>query len=364
MPARYDEKRDFDRTPEPRSAQTARGRYHARFVIHRHEATRLHYDLRIYNGTALSSWAVPKGFSYRPEDKHLAVQTEDHPLKYLEFEGVIPRGEYGGGTIRVWDSGFFDLARGVDVVAEIESGELKVVFHGRRVRGEWHLVNTRGSEWILFKARDAYARETAHLLSPSVDLSRLQNASTPPAFMRPARTVGPFDGPEWIFELDFPGVPVRVATGDSPSILTPQRRELTAHLPHLLDELQRFACNSALLDGVLVRDGPDGIPDSDAAARAIDEEDPALSLYVYDITVWDGFDTTSMPLIERKEVVRSIVPTAPSVLFVDYVASRGTELASEAARRGLKRLIAKRADSLYRAGRVSDWRRVDCSIAT
>ena len=361
MQTEYEKKRSFDKTPEPRASSEAE-RQKQLFVIHRHEATRLHYDLRVFNGTALSSWAVPKGFSYRPTDKHLAVKTEDHPTEYLEFEGVIPRGEYGGGTMRVWDSGPFDLARGEDVNTEIATGELKLILFGRRLRGEWHLVNTNENEWLLFKSKDQYAREEEYLLTPSIDISSLQSIDRPPAPMRPGRVVEPFDESGWVFELCFPGVMVRVETGVYQRVRSVRGRDLTDKVQHLQSSLSAFRCASSLLDGVLVCNGEGGIPDSKAAETSLESEDSKLSLYLYDMVLWDGYFIGDMPLSDRKEVLRSVVPASESVLFVDSVASQGVALAGEAARLGLGALVAKRLDAPYRPGKAGSWRKVDCTL--
>ena len=135
-------------------------------MIHRHEARAVHYDLRLEHGGALCSWAVPRGFSFDPKDKRLAVRTEDHPIEYLEFTGVIPRGQYGAGTMLIWDRGTFDLVVENDWDTAVAKGELKFVLRGRKLRGEWHMVKTKQApnSWLLFKSGDRYAgppRDTA-----------------------------------------------------------------------------------------------------------------------------------------------------------------------------------------------------------
>ena len=154
----YRKKRDFERTPEP-APQPVEERAGDVFVVHRHDASRLHYDLRIELNGALCSWAVPKGFSYDPDDKHLAVRTEDHPLEYENFHGVIPKGQYGAGTMTIWDRGRYEFVRVDGVDDPLAAGEVKLVLRGRRLRGEWHLVRTKQgpNTWLLFKKRDRYA---------------------------------------------------------------------------------------------------------------------------------------------------------------------------------------------------------------
>jgi bifunctional non-homologous end joining protein LigD len=153
---RYRAKRDFARTPEP-APGPAPGHPEERparavFVVHRHDATRLHYDLRLEMEGVLRSWAVPRGFSYDPGEKRLAVQTEDHPLTYEHFHGRIPKGEYGAGTMTIWDRGSYTVVKADSGPAAVASGELKIVMHGRKLRGEWHLVKTKQGPdtWLIF----------------------------------------------------------------------------------------------------------------------------------------------------------------------------------------------------------------------
>src|SRR5208282_3357200 len=152
----YKAKRDFTRTPEPPARRPRKEARHT-FVVHRHEARNLHYDLRIQADGVLACWAVPKGFSYFPGDKRLAVRTEDHPFDYKDFEGAIPKGQYGAGTMKIWDTGTYILRKSPAISHALEKGELKLELLGRRLRGEWHLVRTKAAEgrnWLLFKARD------------------------------------------------------------------------------------------------------------------------------------------------------------------------------------------------------------------
>ena len=152
----------------------------ASFVVHRHEARRLHYDLRLEMEGVLKSWAVPRGFSYDPTVKKLAVRTEDHPLAYTEFSGVIPKGEYGGGTMTIWDRGSYELLKADDGPEAVEVGKVEIRLRGTKLRGEWHLVKTKSEkqEWILFKARDHYARDDAEK-QPFFDLARASEAPVP-----------------------------------------------------------------------------------------------------------------------------------------------------------------------------------------
>ena len=150
----YDKKRRFDKTPEPRGTIAKRKQY--RYVIQKHRATALHYDFRLEAGGVLKSWAVPKGPSLDPAQKRLAMQVEDHPVEYGGFEGIIPEGEYGGGTVMLWDTGTYEPET-ADVGTALKAGELRFTLHGKKLRGGWVLVRTGGRKWLLIKRKDAFA---------------------------------------------------------------------------------------------------------------------------------------------------------------------------------------------------------------
>ena len=184
----YENKRDFGRTPEPAPGAVRRSDGTLAFVVHRHDASSLHFDLRLEMGGVLRSWAVPRGLSWNPADKRLAVRTEDHPLEYLSFEGVIPKGQYGAGTMAIQDRGTYEITGGHDE-SGVDAGKLEFFLRGRHFRGEWHLVKTRGekgNEWLMFKANDRFARETT-ALSPG-DLSAARPGAAPASFrvMKPS----------------------------------------------------------------------------------------------------------------------------------------------------------------------------------
>jgi bifunctional non-homologous end joining protein LigD len=150
----YSRKRDFSRTSEPPGIKKTKGRRATRFVVQKHAASRLHYDLRLEMGGTLKSWAVPRGIPFQKGEKHLAVQVEDHPIEYADFEGVIPEGEYGGGTVMVWDLGTYDLI-GSKGEKELASGKLQFVLHGKKLAGDWTLVRMHGGkddQWLLIKS--------------------------------------------------------------------------------------------------------------------------------------------------------------------------------------------------------------------
>lgn len=359
---KYRTKRDFAHTPEPApgDAPSPGG---AAFVVHRHEARNLHYDFRLEMEGVLKSFAVPKGFSWNPADKHLAVRTEDHPLEYLDFDGVIPKGQYGAGTMTIWDRGTYRVRGEGDGVRGLEEGKLEVELSGGRLRGEWHLVRLAKSEkdWLLFKTRDRYARGEGDPEFP-LDLSRAKRKAMPraPRMMRAGEETEPFSDPAWVFELEFAGRRLLAAVRDDEMhLLGADGKPVSTELPELEEELRRLRARQALVDGVLVATDEADRPDAARLAEALASgETAAVRFYVFDLLHYDEWDLRSFPLRERKAALASVLPPLPHVLFVDHVVERGTELVQVVEQGGLPGVLAKRADSAYRAGESADWRRI------
>lgn len=333
------------------------------FVVHRHEARRLHYDLRIESEGVLCSWAVPKGFSYDPADKHLAVRTEDHPLEYEDFDGVIPKGQYGAGTMTIWDRGRYEVVLAPDVRTGLAGGELKLILKGRKLRGEWHLVRTRKEEnhWLLFKSRDRYAGR-ARDSALGVDLGRAREAPFPRAVKR--MTAGaesaPFSDPDWLFEMQFEGKRVLAAKqGDSVRL-----RGLRTRLPELEAALLEVRAENALLDGVLVALDEQERPSAARLAACLEDgTTDAIHYYAFDLLYYEDFDLRPLALVDRKGALRAVLPTSGCLLFVDHVPGSGEALCATVARAGLPGVIAKRADSPYAAGASDGWRAIPAGNA-
>jgi bifunctional non-homologous end joining protein LigD len=359
--AEYRRKRDFGKTPEPTGERERAEGDAAEFVIHRHEARNLHYDLRLEMEGVLKSWAVPRGFSWVPADKHLAVQTEDHPIEYLEFDGVIPKGEYGAGTMVIWDRGTYFETRG-DPRDGLAEGELKIVFDGAKLRGEWHLVKTRGErDWLLFKSRDRYSIEAGRPLFP-IDLRRLERteAAGAPKAMLPGGDREPFADPEWVYELDFEGKrAIAIVSGEDVRFTDAKGRALKAELEGIAEELRGLHAAAATIDGVLVAMDDTGRPDAKRLAAALRSgHTDELAFYAFDLLRFDEWSLADRPLLERKEALASILPAGERVLYVDHVRGRGDELLKVVEQGGLPGIIAKRAASSYAAGPSEDWKRV------
>lgn len=361
--AEYRQKRDFAATPEP-AGDGALRRGDDVFVVHRHEARQLHYDLRLEQGGVLKSWAVPRGFSYAPAEKRLAVRTEDHPLAYEHFSGRIPKGQYGAGTMTIWDRGTYRLVKEPDWERALAKGELKALLFGRRLRGEWHLVRTQQgpNTWLLFKSKDRYAGPDRDSVL-GVDLAAAAVADVPLTLspMRPDADRPAFVDSDWLFEMEFTGlrslVDVRLDGARAAALATipgPVRRELAA-----------LRCERALLDGVFVATDAAGRPSAQALATALrtgDEE--RIAFYAFDLLQWEEFDLRTLPLLDRKAALRASLPAGAHVLFVDHVRGDGPALAAAIVAAGLPGAIGKRAIGGYGSGASSDWLRIDVAATT
>ncbi|MHC4079491.1 MAG: DNA polymerase ligase N-terminal domain-containing protein, partial [Planctomycetota bacterium] len=359
----YAKKRDFARTPEPAGGKSGQAGKGLSFVVHLHEARQLHYDLRLEVDGVLASFAVPKGFSYNPQEKRLAVRTEDHPMEYEHFSGVIPKGEYGAGAMTIWDRGHYRWAAEPSGRAAIAKGELKFRLHGRKLRGEWHLVKLKPDKgkdgdkdrnWLLFKSRDRYAgseRDTAL----GVDISAAVEAALPEQVevMEPGEVCEPFSDPKWLFEMAFAGERVLAAKHQDNVVL----RGIDKPPRQILGDLRQIGAENALLDGVLVALDANERPSREVLERCLaGDSDRTVYYYAQDLVYYDEFDMRPLPLIDRKGGLRAILPPLATVLYVDHVAGNGESLAEAVAAAGLTSMVAKRADSAYTAGASDSWR--------
>jgi bifunctional non-homologous end joining protein LigD len=327
----------------------------------------------------LKSWAVPRGFSYAPEDKRLAVRTEDHPLAYERFDGVIPKGQYGAGTMTIWDRGTYSVLGDGDPAARLEKGKLELRLDGKRLRGEWHLVRLRRKEkakgkedgkenekeWLLFKARDAYARGGGDPPFPfAIDLDRARRARPPRKTipMRPARRVRPFSDPRWIFEMEFEGARVlAVKRGAALHLVEASSGKVVrGETGGILAALGGLRAEDAVLDGVLVALDRSERPSRAALEQRLRGEEDAgpLSLCVFDLLHYDAWDVRGLPLVERKRLLRALLPATPLLSFVDHVLGEGEKLHAAVSGAGLAGVIAKEASSPYRPGPSALWRAI------
>lgn len=392
----YRKKRAAGRTPEPFGGATpATGRL---FVLHKHHARNLHWDLRLELDGALESWAVPKGPSPDPADKRLAMHVEPHPLDYAEFEGVIPDGEYGAGPSIVWDKGTWVPVE--DVRAGFAKGKLLFELRGYKVKGLWTLVHTPkagANHWLLIKERDAHVdrRGTDGYPDESIysglrvdDLPRaaeiqaelearaLAAGAKPRAVdpwkvepMKATRRDEPFSDPGWVFELKYDGYRLVAArAGGEATLISRNGNDLTPTFPEVARAVRGLPYEGLVLDGEVVVHDERGLPSfghlqrrgrlqnrRDVARAAL--ELPA-TFYAFDLLGFGGADLRGLPLLERKAILREVVPPVGPVRFSDHVHGQGEALAAKVSELGLEGIVAKRADSTYVGGRSRSWYKI------
>jgi bifunctional non-homologous end joining protein LigD len=419
----YKTKRRFDKTPEPgphketvRVAETDVPpgiRDHLIFVIHKHAAGALHYDLRLELEGVLKSWAVPKGPTMDPSFRRLAVMVEDHPLEYKDFEGVIPEGNYGAGSVIIWDRGFYLHPSARDrkeserlLLDGLRKGNMKFVLAGEKLQGEFALVKTGmdGKSWLLLKKRDRYAvkgdilKENRSVVSnktlediaghgrPSPPRKRSirkvkqirireamegENLSDAPVKQMPhgikpmlaTPVKEPFDHPDWIFEVKWDGyraiaeIRARGVTLYSRN-LTPLNRKF----PAIVESLRKSGFE-AVLDGEIVVVDSQGRPDFQLLQNYQKSGRGHLLYYVFDLLYFQGYDLTKLPLLRRKEILKKILPPSPRVKISDHVEKEGVLFFDVVKKKGLEGIIAKHSQSIYRAGRRSrQWLKVKTQL--
>ncbi len=383
---RYREKRDFDRTREP-PGKRASGRRAAAvarpFVVQKHDARRLHYDFRLELDGALKSWAVPKGPSLDPDVKRMAVHVEDHPLEYADFEGTIPAGQYGAGSVLVWDRGEW-IADG-DPLAGYRDGKLKFELRGEKLHGRWTLVRMHGragerqEPWLLIKERDAFARPEGEYAVvdalPDSVLESGERAGPPPqarqaplpATLEPqlATLVDtiPASG-AWSWEMKFDGYRVLARIdGTDVRLMTRNGHDWTDRMPSLARAIAALELPSGWIDGEIVVADEKGVPDFQRLQNAFDSaRTDDIVYYAFDMPYCAGFDLREVPLRERRALLREWLDAHPSerVRFSEDFAAAPDSLLRSACELGMEGLIGKRVDATYVSRRSPSWIKLKC----
>lgn len=378
---RYRERREFSITPEPKGARKrAKGtREVLHYYIQRHDATRLHYDFRLELDGTLKSWAVPKGPSLDPADKRLAVQTEDHPLDYGEFEGVIPEKQYGAGEVLLWDKGEW-TPEDADPRAALRKGTLHFRLDGEKLHGSWVLTRLRDTakkpQWLLIKRNDegaskdvAIVDERPESVKRAPKKSRRAARAEVPAFVTPQLatlvTEPPRSG-DWVYEVKHDGY--RMLARFSPEgirLFTRSGKDWTAKLPALARALAKTGIENAWLDGEVVVPGPDGRASFQALQNAFEAgADSKIVYYVFDAPFLDGKDQRQLPLKVRKSRLKAKLSkqTSSRVRFSDDLTGTAAEVLEHACKLRLEGLIGKQAQALYVAGRSTSWIKLKCRL--
>lgn len=397
----YHRRRDFGQTPEPEGRIGASDPENLSYLIQKHEARRPHYDFRLELDGVLLSWAIPKGPSLDPDDKRFAVRTEDHPLDYGDFEGVIPKGEYGGGTVMLWDRGRWEPK--ADPHEGLRKGHLSFTLHGDRLKGGFGLIRIQGRDekdaWLLIKSRDDEAQPGRGGQVVEQNLTSVQSARTleeiaqdhervwtragelpsreelralpgamdgevplPVIPQLPTLVHQPVKGEDWLHELKLDGyrLIIRLQEGRA-EIFTRSGQNWTDKLYVVAEAAAGLPIADAVIDGELVAMDAQGRSSFGALQRAIGEDQGSLYVYAFDLLQAQGVDLRGVPLRYRKEMLRRIVPAGEGrVRYGDHVLAPATLVLAEACRLDAEGIVSKRLDAPYRSGRGQSWVKMKC----
>lgn len=396
----YVEKRNFEKTPEPVAGEATAGL--PMFVVQLHRATRLHYDFRLEVDGVLKSWAVPKGPSLNPADKRLAMMVEDHPMDYRTFEGIIPKGNYGAGTVMVWDEGHYATPDATDregiehaMKQSLHKGHLAFFLEGKKLRGLFDLIKLKGREenaWLLVKRKDEFAADADVLEQDTsvatgrtleeikagapaagqvwysdrdpqkIDLHDAPEGSMPHNVkpMLAVETDDPFDRPGWLFEVKWDGYRAIAEVEAEGDVRLYSRNQLSFNerYPAIVQDLRGLG-HAAVLDGEVVTVDEEGrsqfqwLQDYQSSPRG------TLLYYVFDLLYLDGHDLRRLPLRLRKEILRQIIPPDTRIRFSDHLEDRGCAFFDAAVSEDLEGMMAKNGDCPYEEGRRSpEWVKV------
>ena len=405
----YNKKRNFKKTPEPKGKLDNKQKF--LFVIQKHAASHLHYDFRLELDGVLLSWAVPKGPSLDPAVKRLAMHVEDHPVEYGHFEGIIPQGEYGGGTVMLWDQGTW-LPLDKDPQAAYRNGKLTFILKAKKLKGQWHLIRFKKDDkksWFLIKSKDKYAKpshdyditeaepnsvltgydleeikdrtqkiwtrasglekfsknsshNTNLLKSIKIDLPK---KSAPKSISPQLATLvdkAP-EGNDWLHELKFDGYRILAYKSNSQiQLMSRNNKPWTQHFDNIVAALKKLPIKNVILDGEVVILDKDGKSNFQLLQNAIGEKHP-FKYYIFDLLYYDRYDLRKLPLIDRKHILKQIYDATESdiLLYSNHIIGSGSQVFKNACEMALEGIISKQIHSIYEEKRTKTWLKVKCT---
>jgi bifunctional non-homologous end joining protein LigD len=403
----YNRKRDFKKTPEPAGRAHKKRRSGLQFVIQKHAARRLHYDFRLELDGVMKSWAVPKGPSLDPKEKRLAVHVEDHPLEYNSFEGVIPEGEYGGGTVLLWDRGTWRPTAEEDPAEAYAKGSLKIELEGEKLHGRWALVRMGGranrgggkENWLLIKERDDSAEygsgsalvdenprsvESGRTIEEIADRrDRVWRSNRGKADLTPAAIPGakearlpkmlapqlatlatkPPESDEWVHEIKFDGYRILARIEDGRvTLFSRNGLDWTEKFPRLAKALGGLPVRAALVDGEAVALDDDGRSGFHLLQEALSSgKTGEVVYYAFDLVHLDGWNLAEAKLVDRKSLLKPLIPAGEGLVrYSDHQEGNGKAFFGAACKVELEGMIAKQRDAPYRPGRSRAWLKIKC----
>ena len=341
----YNTKRNFAKTTEPKG--TVKNSKQKRFVIQLHNASHLHYDFRLEHNGVLLSWAIPKGLSKDKKIKRLAIMVEDHPISYINFEGTIPKGEYGAGTVEVWDKGVYSCP--TSLKNGLKNGNFKVDLKGEKLNGRWAFIKIENNNWlVIYEGKVANKNPFKQV---AVELATLSNKIP--------------TGNDWAFEIKYDGYRIVCFIEDkSLRFITRNNINYTKKFPSLKNDLLSISNGkSMVLDGEVVVFNESGKTDFGALQEAIKFDENKICYVVFDILALNGEDLREKPLKERKEILKDVLNnSSKTIILSDYIIGKGKECYNAVKKLGLEGIVAKKLNSAYIGKRTEDWLKIKCYL--
>lgn len=376
--ATYNKKRNFRKTAEPAGKKGTVTK--SRFVVQRHQATQLHYDFRLELGGVLKSWAVPKGPSLNPAQKRLAVMVEDHPVDYISFKGKIPEGNYGAGTVEIWDNGKFDpvnasheIITEKEALQSLKKGELKFLLKGKKLKGEFVLVRLKNDEknWLLIKHKDEFSTNTIYnaedqtgktIPQKTIASIRHGKAKKVKTFIEPMLagiTKNPFDDEDWLFEIKWDGYrAITEINKDGIQFYSRNGIDFSERFPAIYQALKKIK-HDVILDGEIVLLNEKDLPDFQKLQHYENHLNYPLIYYVFDMLQLNGKNIEHLPLEERKKLLKQLLKNNQTIRYCDHINANGIAFLEKAKEQGLEGIIAKKKDSQYARGyRSKEWLKI------
>lgn len=366
----YKKKRSFKKTPEPKPHIAEAGQSLI-FVVQKHKARHLHYDLRLELDGVLKSWAVPKGPPKSTQEKRLAIMVEDHPYDYKDFAGVIPAGNYGAGVVEIWDHGTYTVA-GATSVDEIQAymraglkkGHVRISLSGTRLKGEYTLVHTSSPKtpnaWLFIKVGKAGEKSSQATTKQSKKIKK----DPMPATVKPmlAQLVDKaFNKKDWLFEIKWDGYrAIAMIRNGKVQLLSRNQELFNRQFPQIVDALKEHIKCNAIFDGEIVILDDRGRSQFQLMQGYTKAKKGQLAYYIFDVLYYDGEDLRERPLIERKEKLELLLaPLKKTVIrYSDHIEEQGIKFFKQAVKLELEGIMAKNASSTYQMRRSSDWQKI------
>ncbi|MBA3957416.1 MAG: hypothetical protein H0X51_03340 [Parachlamydiaceae bacterium] len=387
----YSRKRTLALTPEPTAKRVTSPKAGSLlFVIHKHNASHLHYDLRLELNGVLKSWAVPKGPSLNPEDKRLAIMVEDHPYDYHDFEGIIPAGNYGAGSVIIWDEGTYAIAGDFKtrkemekaIQAKLEKGHLDFIFFGKKLKGEFSLVHFARKEephWLLIKKKDKFASTSdvikkirsvrTEVTNADLEMGKTYKPKKKVAIAKIPHNISPmlctlveepFDRKNWIFEIKWDGYRAltEIENGHV-KIYSRNQQSFNARFPSIVAALETLPVKNAVLDGEIVVLDSEGRSRFQLMQNEKNRQRGALCYCLFDLLFLDGKDLRQEPLIERKKLLKGLLKQVNlEIRYSDHIKEKGEAFFRAAVKNQLEGIVAKDGDSTYQMKRSKDWLKI------